>query len=109
MSGSSYNTNSGYETRDVNVFTVTVLIILGIIALAGILVSLDIYFSYTVEREIYEIVLKPGSKALKEIRQRDRLILDSYGKSDSLEGVYRIPIDSAMRDMLREAPVSKNK
>lgn len=102
MSGTSHNTNSGYETRDVNVFKIAVLVIMGIIVLAGILVALDVYFSYAVEREIYETVLKPESKVLIEIRQRDMLILNSYGKSDSLEGVYRIPIDSAMRDMLNE-------
>lgn len=102
MSENYSNPDPGYETRDVNVRKVAILVVMGIIVLAAILVALDLYFSYSVEREIYEMVLKPESKALKEIRQRDQLILNSYGKSNSLEGVYHIPIDSAMQDMLRD-------
>ncbi len=98
--------NSGYETRDVNVVKVTAFIILGIIALAAILVSLDVYFTYAAEREYYEMVLKPESRILLEIRQRDSTILNSYGVLNGDSGVYHIPIDSAMKQMLAEEELS---
>ena len=102
MSDSFQNPNSGYETRDVNVFKVTVFVVLGIIVLAGLLLALDEYFTYTAEREIYEIVLKPESKALIEIRERDKEILNSYGVVNGDSGIYHIPIDSAMTAMFNE-------
>jgi hypothetical protein len=96
------NKIAGYETGDVNVRKTIVLIIAGIIALVIILVLLNEYFSFTKEKEIYEMVLKPESKILIEIRAREDQILGSYGVADSAGGVYRIPIDSAMQIMLHE-------
>jgi hypothetical protein len=94
--------DAGYETGDVNVRRTVILIIAGIVTLVIILVLLNEYFSYVKEKEIYEMVLKPESKTLIEIRARENRILGSYGVADSAGGVYRIPIDSAMQIMLHE-------
>ena len=96
------NKNAGYETGDVNVRKTFIMIIAGIITLVIIIVSLNEYFSFAKEEEIYETVLKPESKILIEIRAREDQILGSYGVADSAGGVYRIPIDSAMQIMLHE-------
>ena len=102
MSGTFQNPDSGYETRDVNVLKVSVFVILGIIMLATILLALDVYFTYAAELEIYEMVLKPESKVLIEIRERDKKILSSYGVVNSDSGIYHIPIDSAMQVILKD-------
>ncbi len=36
---------------------------------------------------------------IEEIQQRDRVILDSFGVVDPEEGIYRIPIDSAITNI----------
>jgi hypothetical protein len=100
---------SGYETRDVDVRKVFFFILLGIAALVLILFALNAYFSYVAEEEIYEMVLRPESKDLVELRQNEDRILNSYGVVDSVNGVYRIPIDSAMKEILREQGITAHR
>jgi len=102
-----FEDNQGYETKDINIRKVYLFVLLGIFALAAILLALDKYFSYETEREIYDTVLKPESKILTKVRERDQRILSSYGVIDSAAGIYHIPIDSAMKEMLREYGESK--
>ena len=94
--------SSGYEKRDADVRKTFFLIIAGVVILALILVGLTEFFSYEKDEEFYDIVLKPESKELIKLRERENKILNSYGVVDSLKGIYRVPIDSAMKEMLRE-------
>jgi hypothetical protein len=100
--------SSGYERRDADVRKTFILIVAGVVILALILVGLNEYFSYEKDEEFYEIVLKPESRELIEMRDREDRILNSYGLVDSLQGIYRIPIDSAMQEMLREAKAAES-
>lgn len=95
--------NAGYEPGDVNARRIFLYIILAIIILVLILVALKNYFKYAADQEEYEMVLKPQSEPLLELRQEDQRILNSYGIADSAAGTYRIPIDSSMQIMIREA------
>ena len=95
--------NPGYETSDVNARRIFLFILSGIIVLVLILIALDNYFKYVADEEEFEMVLKPQSKPLTDLKQREQQILGTYGIADSSSGAYRIPIDSAMQIMLREA------
>lgn len=100
--------NSGYEKRDADVRKTFIMIVAGIVVLALILVGLIEYFEFEKEKEIYEIVLKPESEELIKLREREDSILETYGIIDTLQGIYRIPIDSAMKEMLRDAGVPQS-
>jgi len=106
MISNSTNSDAGYEKQGINARKIATLVFLGVVTLAIILYGLDKYFVYESEEEIYEEVLKPVSKTLIQLEQRDSLILNSYGINDSLDNVYRIPIDSAMQILLRESSKS---
>lgn len=99
----------GYETRDVDVRRIFFLILAGIAVLVVILLTLNAYFAYVAEEEIYEMVLRPESQVLIELRQNEDRILNSYGVVDSVSGVYRIPIDSAMKEILREEGITTDR
>lgn len=98
----------GYERRDADIRKTFILIVAGVVVLALILVGLNEFFSYEKDKEIYEIVLKPESPELLKLREREDKILNSYGIVDSLQGIYRVPIDTAMQEMLREAGVPES-
>lgn len=103
MDNDNHRTGSagaGYEKRDADIRKVFLLIIVGVILLALILYVLNVYFIYQSDEAVYQAVLKPESKELIQLRDREDAILSSYGVVDSADGVYRIPIDSAMQKML---------
>ncbi len=93
----------GYEKSDVNVLKVTIpsIVFMGIIGIC--LVGLDQYFLMSKERMYYNQVLKPESKDLKELHQKEMNILSNYKMVDKDHGVVQIPIERAM-----ELEVSEN-
>lgn len=93
---------SGYEKKDINV---KLTIIWGVIMIFFLIVSLiavNDWFIKTKEEMYDEMVLKPVNQELLELRAHEDSLLSSYGKSDTLSGVYHIPIDSAMKIMAQE-------
>jgi len=88
--------SSGYEERDVNIGRIALIGIVCVILLALSLFFVDQYFIITKEKDIQEIILKPQSVTLREVRTREDEILNSYKLIDSAKGVYQIPISRAM-------------
>jgi hypothetical protein len=88
--------SSGYEERDVNIGRIALIGIVCVILLAISLFLVDQYFIITKEKDIQEIVLKPQSVTLREVRSREDEILNSYKLIDSSKGIYQIPISRAM-------------
>jgi len=99
----NHSTNDGYDKSDVNIarvlgFTFTILIVL-----IAIIVLLYEVFIYSKEQAIYEMVLKPESKALREQLAREDQVLNSYKILDQEKGIYQIPIDQAIQIIANEA------
>jgi hypothetical protein len=89
-------TGTGYEKRDVNLAKI-ILSGLGIIILIVVsLVLLSEYFVVVKEEHVYNMVLKPESTTLRDLRAKEAEALNSYKLLDSAKGVYRIPISRAM-------------
>jgi len=99
----------GYDKSEVNIRKIFLLILAGIIILALILYGLDTFFNFSATEEYSQMVLQPESRPLVELQQRDRQILNSYGIADSAAGTYRIPIDSAMAEILRDSKSADKK
>lgn len=86
-----------YEVRDISWLTLLWMGALIIGGLVVIVIMLDSYFSLAKEQEVYELVLKPESTQLRELRAQEQQTLTSYDVIDKQKGVYRIPIDRAMQ------------
>jgi hypothetical protein len=94
---------SGYEHEDVSIWKVSAVILMSVLLFALILVVIDQLFTTSRENYYYNAVLRPESKALRELRSHEDQILNSYGVVDSKAGIYRIPIKRAMKLMADEA------
>ncbi len=88
---------AGYEISDVSkprlfmvIAVIAVVLIIAIFVLQG-------YFIEVQERITREQVLEPQSEALQQLHEREQEALHSYGTIDTAQGIYRIPIDQAMR------------
>ncbi len=99
---SEMNQNSGYEKSDVGVNKILIYGVIGIMAVIAIIIFVVDYYVATKERLIYETVLKPESKELRELRAREDAVLNSYKVIDSAAGIYQIPIDRAIQLMAAE-------
>ena len=92
---------TGYEKKDINVRKVIVYGFIAVILVILSVVLVDEWFLKTKEEIYQEMVLKPKSQELLELRAREDSLLNSYGRNDST-GTYQIPIDSAIAITVRE-------
>ena len=95
--------SSGYEERDANIGRIAIIGIGFVILLAVSLFLVDQYFIITKEKDIQEVVLKPQSITLRELRSREDEILNSYKVIDASKGIYQIPISRAMDILAQKA------
>ncbi len=93
----------GYEKRDISVAKTLVVGMFVIILIVGFLVVLNEYFIAVTEEVKQEQVLTPQSVTIREQLARDAELLNSYAVVDSAKGVYRIPIERAMKLQADEA------
>jgi hypothetical protein len=99
----------GYEKQDISVKKVAIWTAILIFLLSLSFVALDDWFIKTKEEMYEEMVLKPVNQELIDLRAKEDSLLSSYGKFDTLGGVYRIPIDSAMIQMAAESGSTDSK
>lgn len=97
------NKSSGYEKLDVNITKLVIWGISGILLLIIILAILWQYFIITKNEYYFDVVEKPRSEELLKLRERENEELNSYKLIDKDKGIYRIPIDEAMRLTVEEA------
>jgi len=97
------NRNDGYDRQDINVRFVAAVTCLVVVVIAVAVFVLYKYFLYQKERQVFEQTLRPQSEKLLELRARETELLTTYGVNDSVYGVLRIPIDSAIELMAVEA------
>ena len=95
--------DAGYEISDVNVGKIVGLGAGIVVFLIIAFIVLNSFFIKSKEDLVYERVLKPGNPKLIELQQKEEKILNSYGVVDSAKGVYRIPIDRAMKLVAEES------
>lgn len=100
---SPHGADTGYEKGDVNVGRMLVFTAIAIVFTLLVVVFMNEFFLFEKERIVQEMVLSPESKELRELRAREDRELHSYAVIDTANGVYRIPIDRAMRLMADEA------
>jgi hypothetical protein len=93
----------GYEARDANVGRIVIIGIAFVVLLAVSLFFVDQYFKITKEKDIQEIVLKPQSVTLRDVRAREDEILSSYKLIDQSKGIYQIPISRAIELLAQKA------
>lgn len=93
----------GYEKRDVNLAKVVGYGVVSIVIITVLLVSAVDYFSASKEELVQEVVLKPQSVTLQELRAREDEELSSYKLLDSTKPVYGIPISRAIELIADEA------
>ncbi|GAB4315802.1 MAG: hypothetical protein Kow0074_03570 [Candidatus Zixiibacteriota bacterium] len=103
VSTPDHSADIGYEKSDVNVGRMLVVAALAIVFTLMVVVFMNELFVFEKEQLVQEMVLSPESKALRELRAREDRELHSYGVIDTANGVYRIPIDRAMKLMADEA------
>jgi len=100
--------NSGYEKSDVKLGRIALWgTVTTVILIVLVMLSLD-YFQVIREEMVYDMVLKPESVKLIELRERELEELTSYAVLDTVKGIYRIPIDEAMKIIVREANRDRN-
>jgi hypothetical protein len=95
--------NNGYEKSDVKLGKIVFWgMTASIILVVLVLLSLD-YFKVTQEELVYDMVLKPESEKLIELRVKENEELTTYALIDTANNIYRIPIEEAMRLIVEEA------
>lgn len=94
---------SGYDTSDINVKKVILIAVAVVLVVIVAIVALNEYFVSLKEEYVYDMVLRPESVTLRDLRAAEDEILNSYKLVDSTAGIYRIPIDRAMELMAEEA------
>lgn len=98
--------SGGYEKRDVNVRNLVLVTIICIIIVVVAAIWVRSFFTRVTEETVYQMVLKPGSLTLQELRTHEDEALNKYRIIDITKGIYQIPIDSAMVILSREAAAS---
>jgi hypothetical protein len=93
---------SGYEKLDINVPFIIGIAALTIIVLIVIVVILNDYFTAEKEQMVYEVQLKPESTELRSIRALETETLNEYKVLDEKKGIYRIPVERAMKLIVDE-------
>lgn len=91
------NVQAGYEKSDVNIPRILTIVVSIAVFLVVAFLVLNSFFIQSKEAIYYDQVLKPGSKALQELHNREAKMLNSYAVIDSANNIYRIPIDRAMK------------
>jgi hypothetical protein len=93
---------SGYEKLDINVSFIIGIALVTIVILIVILVILNDYFIAEKEQMVYDFHLKPESTELRVIKALETEMLNEYKILDAKNGVYRIPIERAMKLIVEE-------
>jgi hypothetical protein len=99
----SPRSSDGYEKKDVNLTKIVIFEVIGTVVLIAIVLLLINYTKLLREKVVYEEQLRPQSAALRELRARESEELNSYAVLDTVKGIYRIPIDRAMKLQADEA------
>jgi len=88
--------NFGAMTDDLNVKKLTFWTIFGTFLILVMIVGIIEIYDYTIDSAQQEVAKESTFYDISELKERDQETLNSYGVVDPDEGIYRIPIDSAI-------------
>jgi len=94
--------DAGYERKDINIKKILTVVVVIAFLLVVSVVWLNNFFVHSKEQMYYEEVLKPPSKKLEQLHEREQKELHTYAVLDSSKGIYRIPINRAMKLVAEE-------
>lgn len=94
---------AGYEKKDVNVTKTLIATVLIVLFLIASVLFVDEIFVHEKEQVIADVVLKPVSITLLDLRATEDEVLSSYKLLDPQNGTYRIPIERAIKVYADEA------
>lgn len=92
----------GYDTGEPRARLIALFGLLTLAFLAIVILGLQAYVDYALQRQVFVRQLEPVSQDLRELRAREDAELNSYGYRDREKGVVRIPIRQAMELVIRE-------
>lgn len=97
----------GHETRDVKMGRIVGVGIVSLIILVVALLVMNQIFIAFKEKVIENVVLRPVSVPLRELRDHEDDALNSFKVLDTQKGIYRIPIKRAMEILANRAYQSR--
>lgn len=92
-----------YERRDANPRKIMIVTVVLLVTVVVLIIGLSELFMMTVDQQVEEVVLKPVSAQLRDIRVKEQEVLNNYKVIDAAKGVYQIPIARAMDLVAEEA------
>jgi len=95
--------SGGYEKKDTSSRNILIVALVSAVIVVLSIVLTNELFIATREELVEEMVLRPESAALRDLRAKEAATLFSYDVLDPEKGIYRIPIDRAMKLMAEEA------
>ena len=95
--------SQGYEKSDVSIKKVFMWAGFIVVSIVVVVIVLNSFFISSMEKEVYNSVLKPESVELRDLRAREIETLTSYKMLDETNGVVQIPIERAMQLLADEA------
>jgi hypothetical protein len=93
----------GYETHDLSVRVIVVAALISLLFLVVAVYVIDEIFQISKEKLIQDVVLKPVSVPLRELRSHEDEVLNTYKIIDTDDGIYQIPIEKAMEILANRA------
>ena len=92
--------SEGYEKKDVSVRGIFIGTLATVILIIIFVVGLRDYFVFSVEKEKTEQIVNNPNPELIEILKNDKALLSGYGIIDKEKGIYKIPIEQAMKSVV---------
>ena len=86
-----------YERSDAKPWFLGILLTVCVLLIGLMLVGLNEAFILSREKMYSDVALKPESEVLRDVKAHAEQLLTTYGVVDSAKGIYRIPIERAMK------------
>ena len=94
--------SQSYEKKDVSVRGLVLGAFATVLLIIVFIVGLRDYFIFTSDKSMtLEIVDHPNPELI-EILKKDSLMLNGYSVIDKEKGIYKIPVDAAMKSVVRD-------
>jgi len=98
-----HQSDNNYERQDANPWMLGGALAVGMVLLGIALVLINDYFIIEKEKMINEVSMKPESSVLRDVQAHADEILTSYAVVDTAAGLYRIPLERAMKLQAEDA------
>lgn len=85
-----------------NNLVIAALVLATVAAIAGIILAVDSYFTWSVHQEQRAKAAQGGTEAVEALRRNERARLTEYRWVDEEKGIVRIPLDRAIELTVRD-------